>query len=133
MTGLPPQLPLESIGAPALLKYWRQQMGYSQPDLAAVIGCCGDHIGALERELHPVPARTLNQVALIYAIQSLPPDAPVSILQDMLTPQSVLDRRAKAQARLAKRQAKGAKRKRQSSKSGRQVPRRSSAGRQRSS
>ena len=104
-------------------------MGYSQPDLASMIGCCGDHIGALERELHPVPARTLNQVALIYAIQSLPPDAPVSILQDMLTPQSVLDRRAKAQARLAKRQAK---RKRQSSKSGRQVPRRSSAGRQRS-
>ena len=129
MTGLPPQLPLESTGAPALLKYWRQQMGYSQPDLAAVIGCCGDHIGALERELHPVPTRTLNQVALLYAIQSLPPDAPVSILQDMLTPQSVLDRRAKAQARLAKRQAK---RKRQSSKSGRQVPRRSSAGRQRS-
>jgi len=104
-------------------------MGYSQPDLAAVIGCCGDHIGALERELHPVSDRTLNQVALLYAIQSLPPDAPVSILQDMLTPQSVLDRRAKAQARLAKRQAK---RKRQSSKSGRQVPRRSSAGRQRS-
>jgi len=80
-------------------------MGYSQPDLAAVIGCCGDHIGALERELHPVSDRTLNQVALIYAIHSLPPDAPVSILQEMLIPPTLAAKRAKARERLEQRQA----------------------------
>jgi len=114
------------------MRAWRLKMGYTQTELGELIGHCVFHVNAQERGAHSIAKHTLLHVALLYAIQSLPPDAPVSILQDMLTPQSVLDRRAKAQARLAKRQAKGTKRKRQSSKSGRQVPRRSSAGRQRS-
>ena len=132
MTGLPPQVALNICNAGQLLRYWRTELGYTQKELAEVLMLSRFYICEQERGTMPTPDRTLNQVALLYAIHSLPPDAPVSILQDMLTPQSVLDRRAKAQARLAKRMAKGTKRKRQSSKSGRQVPRRSSAGRQRS-
>ena len=129
MTGLPPHVALNICNAGQLLRYWRTELGYTQKELAEVLMLSRFYICEQERGTMPTPDRTLNQVAMLYAIQSLPPDAPVSILQDMLTPQSVLDRRAKAQARLAQRQAK---RKRQSSKSGRQVPRRSSTGRQRS-
>ena len=34
--------------------------------------------------------------ALVYAIHSLPPDAPVSIIQDLLAPPSALRRRKRA-------------------------------------
>ena len=91
------------------MRAWRLKMGYTQTELGELIGHCVFHVNAQERGAHSIAKHTLLHVALIYAIQSLPPDAPVSILQDMLTPQSVLDRRAKAQARLAQRQAKRSK------------------------
>ena len=91
------------------MRAWRLKMGYTQTELGELIGHCVFHVNAQERGAHSIAKHTLLHVALLYAIQSLPPDAPVSILQDMLTPQSVLDRRAKAQARLAQRQAKRSK------------------------
>ena len=91
------------------MRAWRLKMGYTQTELGELIGHCVFHVNAQERGAHSIAKHTLLHVALIYAIQSLPPDAPVSILQDMLTPQSVLDRRAKAQARLAQRMAKSSK------------------------
>ena len=109
MTGLPPHVALNICNAGQLLRYWRTELGYTQKELAEVLMLSRFYICEQERGTMPTPDRTLNQVAMLYAIQSLPPDAPVSILQDMLTPQSVLDRRAKAQARLAKRMAKRSK------------------------
>jgi len=84
-------------------------MQYTQKELAELCGFSETHISLLECSHTKISDRTLNQLAMMFAIHSLPPDAPVSILQDMLTPQSVLDRRAKAQARLAKRMAKRSK------------------------
>ena len=55
--------------------------------------------------MHPIPQRTFNLIALLYSIHSLPPDAPVSILQEMLVPPSLIAKRAKAQERLAARKA----------------------------
>ena len=114
------------------MRAWRKAMGLTQLELGELLGYCVFHINAQERGAHAVCDYTMQHLSMVFAIHSLPPDAPVSILQELLTPPSVINKRVKAAERLKQRQLKAAKRKRQSSKSGRQVPRRSSAGSQRS-
>ena len=79
-----------------LLKQWRQALGYTQKDLAAILGVSNFHICEQECHREPTTARTINHLALIYAVNSLPPDAPVSIIQEMLVPPSALRRRNRA-------------------------------------
>ena len=79
-----------------LLKQWRLKLGYTQKDLADVLGVSSFHICDQERQREPTTARTINHLALVYAIHSLPPDAPVSIIQEMLVPPSALRRRQRA-------------------------------------
>ena len=117
------------------MRAWREAMGLTQLELGELLGYCVFHINAQERGAHAVCDYTMAHLSIVFAIHSLPPDAPVSILQEMLVPPSLIAKRAKATERLKQRKAKDAKKKRQSSKSsksGRQVPRRSSAGSQRS-
>ena len=87
------------------MRHWRQQMQLTQHEMGELLGACADHVGAQERSMHPIPQRTYTLMALIYAIHSLPPDAPVSILQEMLIPPSLAAKREKARERLARRQA----------------------------
>ena len=91
------------------MRHWRQQMQLTQHEMGELLGACADHVGAQERSMHPIPQRTFNLIALLYSIHSLPPDAPVSILQEMLVPPSLIAKRAKAQERLAARKAKKTK------------------------
>ena len=84
-------------------------MQLTQHELGELLGSCADHVGAQERSLHPIPQRTYTLMALIYSIYSLPPDAPVSILQEMLIPPTLAAKRVKAQERLAARRAKKTK------------------------
>ena len=117
------------------MRAWREAMGLTQLELGELLGYCVFHINAQERGAHAICDYTMAHLSLVFAIHSLPSDAPVSILQEMLIPPTLAAKRAKAAERLKRRQAKGAKKKRQSSKSsksGRQTPR-SSAGRQRPS
>jgi len=79
-----------------LLKQWRQALGYTQKDLAAILGVSNFHICDLERNRAVTTERTINHLALVYAISSLPPDAPVSIVQDLLARPSALRRRQRA-------------------------------------
>ena len=88
-----------------MMRHWRQQMQLTQHEMGELLGSCADHVGAQERSMHPIPQRTFNLIALLYSIHSLPPDAPVSILQEMLIPPSLAAKRAKARERLARRQA----------------------------
>ena len=83
-----------------LLKQWRQAPGYTQKDLAAILGVSNFHICEQEHNREPTTARTINHLALIYAVNSLPPDAPVSIIQEMLVPPEVIRKRQKAMQRL---------------------------------
>ena len=105
-----------------MMRTWRTAMQLTQKELAELLSVSETHISLQECSHLEVADRTLHQVALLYSIHSLPPDAPVSILQEMLVPPSLIAKRAKAQERLAARKAKDAKKKRQSSKSGRQRP-----------
>ncbi|MEK9702580.1 MAG: helix-turn-helix transcriptional regulator [Deltaproteobacteria bacterium] len=91
-----PQLDAGTTNRAELLKKWRQALGYTQKDLAAILGVSNFHICEQERHREPTTARTINHLALVYAIHSLPPDAPVSIIQDMLAPPSALRRRQRA-------------------------------------
>ena len=86
----------ENSNSPELLKRWRQELGYTQMDLAEILGVSNFHICDQERNREPTTTRTINHLALIYAIHSLPPDAPVSIIQEMLVPPSALRRRNRA-------------------------------------
>ena len=88
-----PQLDAGTTNRAELLKQWRQALGYTQRDLAAILGVSNFHICEQERHREPTTARTINHLALVYAIHSLPPDAPVSIIQDLLEPPSALRRR----------------------------------------
>ena len=90
------QLDAETTNRAELLKQWRQALGYTQRDLAAILGVSNFHICEQERHREPTTARTINHLALVYAIHSLPPDAPVSIIQDLLEPPSALRRRQRA-------------------------------------
>ena len=90
------QLDAETTNRAELLKQWRQALGYTQRDLAAILGVSNFHICEQERHREPTTARTINHLALVYAIHSLPPDAPVSIIQDMIEPPSALHHRKRA-------------------------------------
>ena len=90
------QLDSETTNRAELLKQWRQALGYTQRDLAAILGVSNFHICEQERHREPTTARTINHLALVYAIHSLPPDAPASIIQDMIEPPSALRRRKRA-------------------------------------
>ena len=101
------------------MRAWREAMGLTQLELGELLGYCVFHINAQERGAHAVCDYTMQHLSMGVAIHSLPPDAPVSILQEMLIPPSLAAKREKARERLAARKAKDAKKKRQSSKSGR--------------
>jgi DNA-binding XRE family transcriptional regulator len=90
----------ETTNRAELLKQWRQALGYSQKDLATILGISNFHICEQEHNREPTTARTINHLALVYAIHSLPPDAPVSIIQEMLVPPGITSKRQKAMERL---------------------------------
>ena len=76
------------ITAGNLLRKWRLDLGYTQKELAELLGVTKLHIYAQERNRAATTTRTINHLALIYAVQSLPPDAPVSVLKKLIKPQS---------------------------------------------
>ena len=90
----------ENSNSPELLKRWRQELGYTQMDLAEILGVSNFHICDQERNREPTTTRTIDHLAMIYAIHSLLPDAPVSIIQEMLVPPGVIRKRQKAIQRL---------------------------------
>ena len=69
-----PQLDTGTTNRAELLKQWRQALGYTQKDLAAILGVSNFHICEQERHREPTTARTINHLALVYAIHSLPPE-----------------------------------------------------------
>ena len=83
-----------------LLRKWRLELGYTQKELAELLGVTKLHIYEQERNRAATTTRTINHLALIYAINSLPPDAPVSIIQEMLVPPGLIRKRQKAMQRL---------------------------------
>ena len=91
------------------MRTWRTAMQLTQKELAELLSVSETHISLQECSHLEVADRTLHQVALLYSIHSLPPDAPVSILQEMLIPPTLAAKRAKAAARLAARKAKKTK------------------------
>ena len=84
-------------------------MSLTQTELGELLGYRVFYINHIERGANRVSPHTFKHLSLIYAIHSLPPDAPVSILQELLTPPSVVAKREKAQERLAARKAKRSK------------------------
>ena len=106
------------------MRAWREAMGLTQLELGELLGYCVFHINAQERGAHAICDYTMAHLSMVFAIHSLPPDAPVSILQEMLIPPSLAAKRERAAERLKRRRAMDAKQKRQSSrssKSGRQT------------
>jgi len=99
------------------MRAWREAMGLTQLELGELLGYCVFHINAQERGAHAICDYTMAHLSLVFAIHSLPSDAPVSILQEMLIPPTLAAKRVKAAERLKRRKAKDAKKKRQSSKS----------------
>lgn len=99
------QMDWGSLNSAGLLKRWRVELGYTQKDLAEILGVSRFHLCEQERKRAPTTSRTINHLALIYAIHSLPPDAPVSVLQDMLEPPSAVQRKQKAMQLLKARRA----------------------------
>ena len=91
------------------MRAWREAMGLTQLELGELLGYCVFYINAQERGAHAVCDYTMAHLSIVFAIHSLPPDAPVSILQEMLVPPSLIAKRAKAQERLAARKAKKTK------------------------
>ena len=91
------------------MRAWREAMGLTQLELGELLGYCVFHINAQERGAHAICDYTMAHLSLVFAIHSLPSDAPVSILQEMLIPPTLAAKRAKAAARLAARQAKRSK------------------------
>jgi len=80
-------------------------MGLTQTELGELLGYRVFYINHIERGANTVADHTLKHLSLIYSIHSLPPDAPVSILQELLTPPSLAAKRERARERLARRQA----------------------------
>ena len=87
------------------MRAWREAMGLTQLELGELLGYCVFHINAQERGAHAVCDYTMAHLSMVFAIHSLPPDAPVSILQEMLIPPTLAAKREKARERLARRQA----------------------------
>ena len=87
------------------LRRWRFKLGLTQKELGELLGTHKLHIAGQESGRRSIRKATINHLALIYAVNSLPPDAPVSIIQEMLVPPGVIRKRQKAMQRLgAKRQ-----------------------------
>ena len=72
------------ITAGNLLKKWRLDLGYTKKELVELLGVTKLHIYAQECNRAAITTRNINHLALIYAGQSLPPDAPVSVLSPSL-------------------------------------------------
>ncbi len=87
------------------MRAWREAMGLTQLELGELLGYCVFHINAQERGAHAICDYTMAHLSMVFAIHSLPPDAPVSILQEMLIPPTLAAKRAKARERLERRQA----------------------------
>ena len=87
------------------MRLWRQDMGMTQTELGELLGYCVFYVNHIERGANTVADHTWKHLSLIYSVHSLPPDAPVSILQEMLIPPSLAAKRAKARERLERRQA----------------------------
>ena len=87
------------------MRAWREAMGLTQLELGELLGYCVFHINAQERGAHAICDYTMAHLSMVFAIHTLPPDAPVSILQEMLIPPTLAAKRAKAQERLAARKA----------------------------
>ena len=75
---------------------WRLKLGLTQKELGELLGTHKLHIAGQENGRRSIREATIKHLALIYAINSLPPDAPVSILQEMLVPPGVIRKRQKA-------------------------------------
>jgi len=91
------------------MRLWRQDMGMTQTELGELLGYCVFYVNHIERNSRTVADHAWKHLSLIYAVHSLPPDAPVSILQEMLIPPTLAAKRAKAAERLAQRKAKKTK------------------------
>tara|TARA_R100001198_G_scaffold5400_1_gene2683 strand:+ start:130 stop:516 length:387 start_codon:yes stop_codon:yes gene_type:complete len=108
LTGLSAQLDSKPTNAQTM-RAWREAMGLTQLELGELLGYCVFHINAQERGAHAICNYTMAHLSLVFAIHSLPSDAPVSILQEMLIPPTLAAKRAKAAERLAARKAKRSK------------------------
>ena len=75
-------------------------MGMTQTELGELLGYCVFYVNHIERGANTVADHTWKHLSLIYCVHSLPPDAPVSILQEMLVPPGVIRKRQKAMQRL---------------------------------
>ena len=87
------------------MRAWREAMALTELELGELLGYCVFHINAQERGAHAVCEYTMQHLSMVFAVHSLPPDAPVSILQEMLIPPSLAAKRERARERLAQRQA----------------------------
>ena len=88
------------VGDSDILRRWRLKLGLTQKELGELLGTHKLHIAGQENGRRSIRKATINHLALIYAVNSLPPDAPVSIIQEMLVPPGVIRKRQKAIQRL---------------------------------
>ena len=84
------------VGDSDILRRWRLKLGLTQKELGELLGTHKLHIAGQENGRRSIRKATINHLALIYTVNSLPPDAPVSIVQEMLVPPSALHRRKRA-------------------------------------
>ena len=84
------------VGDSDILRRWRLKLGLTQKEMGELLGTHKLHIAGQENGRRSIRKATINHLALIYAVNSLPPDAPVSIIQEMLVPPSALRRRNRA-------------------------------------
>ena len=84
------------VGDSDTLRRWRLKLGLTQKELGELLGTHKLHIAGQENGRCSIRKATINHLALIYAINSLPQDAPVSIIQEMLVPPGVIYKRQKA-------------------------------------
>ncbi len=83
-----------------ILRRWRLKLGLTQKEMGELLGTHKLHIAGQENGRRSIRKATINHLALIYAVNSLPPNAPVSIIQEMLVPPRVIRKRQKAIQRL---------------------------------
>ena len=88
------------VGDSDILRRWRLELGLTQKELGELLGTHKLHIAGQENGRRSIREATINHLALIYAINSLPTDAPVSIIQEMLVPPGLIRKRQKAMQRL---------------------------------
>ena len=84
------------VGDSDILRRWRLRLGLTQKELGELLGAHKLHIAGQESGRRSIRKATINHLALIYAVQSLPPDAPVSVLKELIKPQSVRRRHQQA-------------------------------------